>query len=158
MERRIGLLEEEKEQLKKQLQAELENSQPQQLGLLQRVPGIGLYSASLLLAELGDVLRFRSARSLVAFAGLTPMLHESGKASNYSTSGCMGSSHLRRILYLPAISASRHNPSVKAFYDQLVERGKPKLVALVAAMAKLLRIVYSVLKSGRPFVPTLNKP
>lgn len=64
LERRIGLPEKEKEQLKKQLQVELENSQPQQLGLLQSIPGIGLHSASLLLAELGDVLRFRSARSL----------------------------------------------------------------------------------------------
>lgn len=155
LERRIALLKVEKEQLEKELHDELEREQTQPLRLLQTVPGIGLHSACLLLAELGDPLRFRSARSLVAFAGLTPMVHESGKSSKYSAISRMGSTHLRRILYMPAISASRHNPSVKAFYNQLVERGKPKMVALVAAMAKLLRIVYGVLKSGRPFDPTL---
>ncbi len=78
------------------------------------------------------------------------MLHESGKASKYSAISRMGSSHLRRILYLSAISASRHNPSVKAFYDRLVERAKPKLVAF-AAMAKLLRIVYGLLNLSSEF-------
>lgn len=156
LERRLSLLEQEKQNLQDRLQAELEQTHAEQLGLLQSIPGIGLCSACLLLAELGDPLRFRSARSLTAFAGLTPMRHESGKSSRYSAISRMGSTHLRHILYMPAVCASRWNPLVKDFYEQLVQRGKPKMVALVAAMAKLLRISYGVLKAGKPFNPTLD--
>lgn len=153
---RIKQLEQEKEELEQHLQAELKQSHPEQLGLLQSIPGIGLHSACLLLAELGDPLRFSSARSLVAFAGLTPMRHDSGTSSKYSAISRMGSAHLRRILYMPSVCASRWNPAIQAFYQQLTERGKPKMVALVASMAKLLRIVYGVLKSGKPFNPNLT--
>lgn len=156
LERRIDLLQEAKAQLEKQLHDELEATHSQQLELLQSIPGIGLHSACLLLAELGDPLRFRSAHSLVAFAGLTPMRHESGKGSKYSAISRMGSAHLRHILYMPSVCASRWNPVIKDFYQQLIQRGKPKMVALVAGMAKLLRIVYGVLKSGKPFNPALT--
>ena len=151
LERRMSLLEQEKQNLQDRLQDELKQTHAEQLGLLQSIPGIGLHSAFLLLAELGDPLRFRSARSLVAFAGLPPMRHESGKSSCYSAISRMGSAHLRHLLYMPAVCASRWNPLVKDFYEQLVQRGKPKMVALVAAMAKLLRITYGVLKAGKPF-------
>ena len=156
LERRKKLLEEEKEALKKQLQDELETTHARQLGLLQSIPGIALHTACLVLAELGEPLRFESARSLVAFAGLSPMIHESGKGSKYAAISRMGSSHLRHLLYMPTVAATRWNPIIKAFYERLVTAGKPKMVALVACMAKLLRIVYGVLSSDKPFNPTLN--
>lgn len=156
LKRRMDLLEQEKQAFQDRLQAELKQTYTDELGLLQSIPGIGLHSACLLLAEVGDPLRFRSARSLVAFAGLTPMRHESGKSSRYSAISRMGSAQLRHILYMPAVCASRWNPLVKDFYEQLVGRGKPKMVALVAAMAKLLRIAYGVLKAGKPFNPNLG--
>lgn len=155
LERRIHILEQEKQRLEKQLQEETQQNQAEQLRLLQSIPGIGVHSACLFLAELGDPLRFRSARNLVAFAGLTPMRHESGKSRKYSAISRMGSAHLRRILYMPSVCASRWNPIIKDFYQQLVQRGKPKMVALVAAMAKLLRVMYGVLKSGKPFAPSI---
>jgi transposase len=156
LEHRIDVLEKEKQRLEKQLQEETRQNQSEQLRLLQSIPGIGLHSACLFLAELGDPLRFRSARNLVAFAGLTPMRHESGKSRKYSAISRMGSAHLRRILYMPSVCASRWNPIIKGFYQQLVQRGKPKMVALVAAMAKLLRVMYGVLKSGKPFAPSIT--
>lgn len=151
LKRRISTLEDEQKVLEKQLEDQLKQTCPEPLELLQSIPGVGLRSACLLLAELGDFRRFRSARSLVAFAGLTPMRHESGKTSRYSAISRMGSTHLRRLLYMPALSATSWNPRVKSFYLKLVERGKPKKVALVAAMAKLLRIIYGVLVSAKPF-------
>lgn len=57
------------------------------------------------------------------------------------------------MLYFPAMSATRCNPVLKAFYDRLVAAGKPKVVALAAVMPKLLILVYGVLKSNRPFTP-----
>jgi len=156
LERRKTLLEEEKEALKKQLQDDLKETHARDLELLQSIAGIGIHSASLLLAELDDPLRFKSARSLVAFAGLNPQIHESGKGSKYSAISRMGSSHIRHILFMPALAAVRHNSVIKAFYGRLVAKGKPKMVALVAAMAKLLKIIYGVLKSNKPFNPNLT--
>lgn len=154
--RRIKLLEEEKEALKEQLQDDLKAIKAKQLELLQSIPGIGLHTACLLLAEIGNPLRFKSARSLVAFSGLSPMLHESGKTSRYTAISRMGSAHLRHFLYMPSVAASRWNPVIKAFYERLVAKGKPKMVALVACMAKLLRVVFGVLKSNKPFDPAFN--
>ena len=156
LKRRKKHLEKEKEELKKQLQDELKQSKAQELKLLQSIPGIGIHTASLLLAELDNPLRFKSARSLVAFAGLTPMLHESGKTSRYTAISRMGSSHLRRWLYMPALAAIRLNKPLKAFYQKLVSKGKAKKVALVAVMAKLLKLVYGVLKHNKPFDPDYN--
>ena len=61
---------------------------------------------------------------------------------------------MRKLFYLPALVATRHNPTVKAFYDKLVAKGKPKKSALVASERKLIMIAYGVLKSGKPF--TMN--
>lgn len=156
LKRRKKQLEQEKEALKKQLQDDVKAQHAQELQLIQSIPGIGSYTASLLLAELGDPLRFRSARSLVAFAGLTPMIHESGKGSRYTAISRMGSSHLRRWLYMPALAAIRLNEPLKAFYQRLVAKGKAKKVAVVAVMAKLLKLVYGVLKHNEPFDPNYN--
>ena len=153
LKRRKKQLEREKQALKKQLENDVKEQQSQELSLVQSIPGIGSYTASLLLAELGNPLRFQSARSLVAFAGLTPKIHESGKGSRYTAISRMGSSHLRRWLYMPALAAIRMNKPLKAFYQRLISKGKPKKVAVVAVMAKLLKLVYGVLKHNKSFDP-----
>ena len=63
-----------------------------------------------------------------------------------------GNARLRCALYLPALSAIRFNPSIKAFYERLLENGKCKMAALGAAMRKLLMIAYGVLKNRQSFL------
>jgi len=63
----------------------------------------------------------------------------------------MGCARLRKSLYMPALVAVRYNPLMMALYDRLQAKGKPKKVALVAVMRKLLVLAYGVLKSGKPF-------
>jgi hypothetical protein len=63
----------------------------------------------------------------------------------------IGSSDLRKALYFPAINARRYNPVIKSFCHNLLERGKPMMVVLCAAMRKLLHLAFGVIKSGRPF-------
>ena len=150
--RRIEALGEEKRALEGELERETRESGAQELALLLSIPGVGVRTACLLLAEVGDVRRFASARKLVAFAGLTPARFESGSSvSRRSRISRMGSSHIRRLLFMPALAAIRFNPVVKAFFDRLVARGKAKKAAVVACMAKLLRIVFGVLIHRRPF-------
>jgi transposase len=133
LKRRVKLLQEEKADLEKQLEEALADQQAD-LKLLESIPGIGTLSACYLLAEVGDFRRFASASHLVAWSGLTPKRHESGKSQGYTAISRMGSSTLRRVLYMPALTAKRFNPRINVFYERLVAKGKPKKVALVASL------------------------
>jgi transposase len=157
LKRRIRDLQEEKKQLEKQLEHDLKDQKAQQLALLESIPGIGRLSACLLLAELGDIKRFESSRSLVAFAGLNPGRFESGTSVyKQAVISRQGSARLRHLLYMPAVTGLRFNARLKDFFHRLTAKGKPKMVALTACMAKLLRIIFGVLSSGKPFNPVLS--
>jgi transposase len=69
-----------------------------------------------------------------------------------------GRSSVRHVLYMAALVASRHNPVIKVFYDRLVAAGKPKKVALVACMRKLLTILNAMVKAGKPWDATVHHP
>ena len=118
--------------------------------LLTSIPGVGKKTALLVLSELPPVTSCSSARSWVAFCGLNPEPRDSGKA-HHSRLSRIGTARVRAGLYLPAVSALRWNPLVKALGDRLKARGKIGRVRVVAAMHKLLRLCFGVLKSGRPF-------
>jgi transposase len=125
-----------------------------QKDLLTSIPGLGDISASALLAEMGDVRSFEAARQLAAFAGVTPRQHQSGSSVHgRSRLVKIGNPHLRRILFMPALTARRCNPIVKPFCDNLALHHKPKMVVIGAAMRKLLHIAFGVLKSDTPFDP-----
>ncbi len=154
LKQRIIALKEQKRELEAELERETKDANGQELCLLTSIPGVGVHTACLLLAELGDVRRFASARKLVAFAGLTPAQFESGSSiARRSHISRLGSCHLRRLLYMPCLSAIRFNPIIKVFFERLVVRGKHKKAAVVACMAKVLRIVYGVLTQQMPFDP-----
>ena len=93
-----------------------------------------------------------SAKSAAAYSGLAPCEYRSGTSVRRQTHlSKRGNVHLRRALYMPAMAAARFNPAVKAIYDRLIEKGRPRMVALGAAMRKLLMIAYGVLKSRKEF-------
>lgn len=119
--------------------------------LLVSIDGIADRTAALLLAELGDPLRFEDAQAVVAFAGLNPMLQQSGRHEGRVRISRLGSARLRAGLYMPAIVAMTHNPAIKALSDRLRARGKSGKQIICAAMRKLLHIAYGVLKSGECF-------
>ena len=122
--------------------------------LLLSICGIGKRTAAVLLGELGSLSRFPNVRDLVAYVGLAPHLHRSGSSlQGPSPLSKHGHAVIRHALYFPALSATRFNPAIKALYQRLLAGGKPKMVALVAAMRKLLHQVYGVLRSGQPFDP-----
>lgn len=130
-----------------------------QADLLDSIPGIGEATIASLLAFLGDVSRFAHAKQLAAFAGLTPRQFQSGSSVRGATHlSKAGNPWLRRALYMPALTAVRHNPLIKAFYLRLRANGKPAKSALAACMRKLLHIIFGVLKSQTPFNPNHPLP
>lgn len=128
--------------------------------LLQSTPGVGpTLSATLLtqLPELGTLDR----RQVAALIGVAPLNRDSGKMRG-KRSVWGGRTRVRAALYMATLSASRHNPVIKAFYDRLCAQGKAKKVALTACMRKLLTILNSMLKHSTSWnqtaVPDLIGP
>ena len=128
-----------------------------QRDLLTTIPGIGVATAAVLIAELFDK-RYTSARQAAAFAGLVPRLVESGTLRGRSRLSKVGPARLRKALYFPAVAALRWNPTIRAVRARLHAAGKPTMVIIGAAMRKLIHLAYGVLKTGRAYEPTCAHP
>ncbi|MBA3753317.1 MAG: IS110 family transposase [Nitrospira sp.] len=125
------------------------------IGWLESIPGIGTWSAITLALEIGDVSRFPTARSLIAWAGLDPREDISGDGTVRHGISHRGNAQVRALLFMNALSAIVHNPTIASFFQRLTtgESAKPKKLALVACAAKILRIAYALLCSQRTFDP-----
>ena len=122
--------------------------------LLQSIPGLGEVSTQIVIAELPNLGEFTDARQLAAWAGLTPQHYESGTSGRTRTPITkIGSVHLRRGLFMPAMTARVFNPLLKTFADRLLANGKKPKQVIIAVMRKLLHQIYGILKSGVPYNP-----
>ena len=117
--------------------------------LLASVPGIGPTIARTLIAELPE-LGSLDRRQIAALAGLAPWTRQSGKWRGKSFIGA-GRASVRRVLFMGAMVAARHNPTLKRFRDKLVAAGKNKLAAIVAVARKLLTILNAILRDKTPW-------
>ena len=118
------------------------------------IPGVSTATGAQIVAEIGDVRRFKGAASIVKYAGLNSGVEESGK---FSAAGVPitkhGSPYLRRSLWLAANRARQHDPKLRAFYDKKRREGKPHRVAVTAVARKLCHVVYAVMRDGEPYDP-----
>ncbi len=117
--------------------------------LLRSVPRVGPVLCRTLLAELPE-LGSLSPRELSALVGVAPLNRDSGTLRGRCTVWG-GRARVREALYMGALIASRFNPAIKEFYERLVASGKPKKVALVACMRKLLTILNAVMRERTPW-------
>ena len=125
-----------------------------EVDLLKSIPGIGDLTAWRLLAEIGIISRFADMRQVVAFVGLDPTRHESGRSVRGGRHiSRQGRASLRSALFMPALTAQRYNPLLHAFAQRLEAKGKLPKQIVVAVMRKLLHLAYGILKSGHPFDP-----
>jgi transposase len=112
--------------------------------LLVTVPGVKSITARSMLAEIPELGRLQR-REIASLVGLAPFVRQSGAWKGKARiSG--GRTAARTALYMAALSASRHNPVLKAFYQRLLHAGKPKMVALVAVARKLLTILNAMIR------------
>jgi len=127
--------------------------------LMTSVPGIGSTTVAKVLAYVGDLRRFSSAKALSAFIGVTPRQKQSGTSLRGRTMiSRAGHAQLRTALFMPAMVALRHNSVIKAFGERLSANGLAKKAVVGASMHKLVHVLYGVIRSGLPFDPLRAAP
>jgi len=126
-----------------------------QAKLYRSVPGVGPILAASLLAELPELGRL-NRKEIAALVGVAPFNRDSGK---WRGKRCIwgGRAGLRTTLYMATVTAVRHNPVIREFFERLKREGKPYKVAMVACMRKLMVIVNAIAGSGKPWSPVYSQ-
>lgn len=153
LDRIINQLKKEIEAVRQELHAHIRSHDElkKQDELIQSVPGIGAISSHLILSFISGK-EFRKAKEVTAYLGLNPRHHQSGSSVRGKTRlSKIGDARLRSALYMPALTALKHNPDIKAFGQRLLLAGKPIMLVVGAVMRKLIHIVFGVLKSNIAF-------
>ena len=120
--------------------------------LMQSIPGIGRRASAQFLAYIGDVRRFKSAKALAAFVGVTPRQKQSGTSVKGRTMiSRAGHRAARKSLYMPGLVAKRYNPVIVAMSKRLEQKGMRPKAIVGASMRRLVHMIYGVIKSGTPF-------
>ena len=119
--------------------------------LLASVPSVGDVTARSLIAELPE-LGSLSRRQIAALVGVAPFTRQSGRWQGKAFIAG-GRPTVRAALFLATMSAVRHNPTIRAFRQHLLAKGKPKMVVMVACMRKLLTILNAILREQKPWQP-----
>jgi transposase len=128
----------------------------EQVRLLRSVPGVGPVLATTLLAELPELGQL-GRHAVAALVGVAPLNRDSGTSRGRRTVWG-GGAHVRTVLYMATVAATRCNPDIGPFYRRLRAAGKPAKVALTACMRKLLTVLDAVVRRGTPWTPAADQP
>ena len=146
----IGLLEAKAARADAQIAELLDRIEP----LILTIPGVSVTLGAQIVAEIGDVRRFRNAASIVKYAGLNSGVSQSGR---FEAEGepitKAGSPYLRRAMWLAADCARRFDPKLRVFYEKKRAEGKCHRVAVTAVARKLCHVVYAVMRDQVPYDP-----
>jgi len=121
---------------------------------LRTIKGVGMITIAALLAEVPELGKL-SRREISALVGVAPVNRDSGTFRGRRAI-CGGRAGVRTVLYMAALVATRHNLVIKEFYSRLLIAGKPKKVALVACMRKLLTILNAMIRKGEEWEPSYH--
>ncbi len=147
----LSVVEDSIGQIRKQAQAEDEEL----LKLLCSLPGVGKITANALIAEIGNIERFKNSKSLIAYAGLDPRVRQSGKLLHHNTRLTKrGSPYLRKVLFTAASIGLRHDKELGDYYTKKRNEGRSYKEAVIATARKLTNRAYAVWKERRVYVKT----
>lgn len=146
----IGYLGEKLARADRQIGAMLEAVEP----LVLTIPGVSVATGAQIVAEIGDIGRFKNGASVVKYAGLNSGVNQSGafKATG-SPITKTGSPYLRRAIWLAAEGARKFDPKLRAFYEKKRSEGKGHRVAVTAVARKLCHVIYAVMRDQVPYDP-----
>ncbi len=146
----IGYLNEKLDRADEQIRVMLEAIEP----LVLTIPGVSVTLGAQIVAEIGDIGRFKNGASVVKYAGLNSGVNQSGAfEAKGSPITKAGSPYLRRAIWLAAESARRFDPKLSAFYEKKRSEGKGHRVAVTAVARKLCHVIYAVMRDQVPYDP-----
>lgn len=146
----IGYLEEKISRAEARIEMSLQEIEP----LILTIPGISVTLGAQIVAEIGDVTRFKNGASIVKYAGLNSGVSQSGKfEATSSPITKAGSPYLRRAMWLAADCARKFDPNLRNFYEKKRAEGKCHRVAITAVARKLCHIVYAIMRDKVPYDP-----
>jgi transposase len=149
LKRSLKSLQKEIKQLEDKLTQLVKQDHQELLTKIETIPGIGRRTASMLIVLTGGFTRFDSASQLCSFAGITPIIRESGSSiRGKARISKMGNQKLRNLLFLCSFTACQHNKACREIYERITAKGKPKKLALMAVCNKLLKQAFAIAESG----------
>lgn len=155
----ISFLEVEIEQISRLIKEHINNHPDlkKKRDLLKTIPGVGDVTIEAILSEINAFEGFESVEKVVAYMGLSPKEKTSGTSVKGKSTLCkIGSARLRKILYMPSLTAIQYNPLVRELYSRLKEKSKNGMIIACACMRKLVHIIFGVIKNKKPFDPNYN--
>ena len=145
----LQILEVEKEMLRL---VKLDNKLYSKVNKIATIKGVKFITIMKVLAETNGFLLFKNIRQLVSYAGLDVIEKESGKYKGKTKISKKGNARLRTALYMPAMSASNHNKTLKTFYERVNESRTIKRQGLIAVMRKLLILIYTLWNKDEEYI------
>lgn len=144
------------EQLERLWQSEEQLAEPIQR--IAEIGGVGTDTVLTVAAETNGFALITNRNQLASYSGLDVVMDQSGKRQGPTKISKQGNTHIRRALYMPALSAIQHNKALKAFYQRLLKKCSDdnRKKAVTAVMRKLLLLIYSLWKSGQPYDPDFH--
>ena len=152
LKRQLKSLKKEMVKLEDRLLKNVKSEYPESLTLLKTIPGIGEKTALMLLVFTDGFHRFESSKELCSYAGITPVIRQSGSSvKGRARISKIGNPKLRNLLFMCSFNACKYNAGCKALFDRIVAKGKSKKLALIAVCNKLLKQAFSIVKNRIPY-------
>ena len=150
--RHLKSLQKEMSKLEDKLSKNIKIDHQESLTLLKTIPGIGDKTAMLLIVLTDGFNRFTNSKELCSYAGITPIIRESGSSvKGRPRISKVGNTKLRNLLFMCSMNASKYNKSCKDLFERIVAKGKSKKLALIAVCNKLLKQAFSIVKNRLPY-------
>ncbi len=120
--------------------------------LILSVPGFGKKAVAVLIAATNNFEKFLHYKQFIAFAGTSPRIYQSGTSVKGKGHICkMGNGHIRKQLYISALSAMRYNKGCRILYERLTAKGKHDKVAIIAVANKLIKQIFAIIADNEPY-------
>ena len=158
--KRLALLDKQEKEIMVEIKELIKNDDEVQriVLLICSIPGIGLLTAAIILAETNGFELIRNKRQLASYAGFDVKEKQSGTSVRGKPRiSKRGNKHLRKAMYMPALSAKKHNEKCKELFERLVDKHNIKMKAAVAVQRKLLELSFTVFKTNTMFDKNYGK-
>ena len=154
----IRLLEKQTKEIENQIKAVIKQDKElsDKIDRAVKIKGLGFISVVTAVAETNGFELVSNQKQLASYAGLDVVYNDSGIKKGKTSISKKGNKFLRKAVFMPALSASKHNQKMKELYVRLVSKGKNKKLALIAVARKLLLLIYTIWKNNTDYIPDYN--